>query len=162
MATRSKPIDAFRRATARRLREHTTEAEDRLWRRLRRLSVSGSHFRRQVPIGPYVVDFACLAVRLVVEVDGSQHAAANNMARDAERTRWLEAEGYTVVRFWNSEITDNMDGVLTTLYAAIHGAANAEPQPLKHARYVRSENGTAADHPTPPRDARRPSPSRGG
>ena len=152
MSTRSKPIDAFRRQTARRLRAHTTDAEDQLWRRLRRLPVSGSHFRRQVPIGPYVVDFACLAARLVVEVDGSQHASDENTARDAERTRLLEAEGYTVIRFWNNEISQNIDGVLAALYAAIHGSADAELRSLTHKRYSRPN--ADAGQITPPRRAR--------
>jgi very-short-patch-repair endonuclease len=68
-----RPISDFKRRTAKRLRENTTAAEDILWRHLRRLEIDGTHFRRQVVIGPYVADFACLARRLIIEVDGSQH-----------------------------------------------------------------------------------------
>jgi very-short-patch-repair endonuclease len=71
-------IDSFRRRTARRLRANTTDAERTLWRHLRKLETEGTHFRRQVPIGPYVADFACMAARLVIEVDGSQHGEDEN------------------------------------------------------------------------------------
>src|SRR5258706_14196813 len=98
------PISAFRRRTAKRLRETTTGAEDLLWRRLRRFPISGTHFRRQVPIGPYVADFACMAARLIIEVDGSQHGRDDLRKRDEGRTRWLEAEGYRVIRFWNNDL----------------------------------------------------------
>ena len=153
--TRKKPIDSFRRATARRLRLNATSAEVMLWRHLRRIETSGTHFRRQVPIGPYVADFACMASRLLIELDGSQHGLALNKAKDDERSRWLESEGYRVIRFWNNDITENLDGVLDTIHAAIYGSRDIDPSPLKHLRQVRS-------HPTPARSARRPSPSRGG
>jgi len=162
---RLKPIDAFRRRTARRLRANTTDAEVRLWRALRRLSLSGSHFRRQVPVGPFVADFACLAARLIIEIDGSQHAAPDGVARDMTRTQWLAAEGYTVLRFWNNEINGNIEGVLTAIYAALYGSMDAEPQILRHERSRRPNGVAKVDHPTPPRQAsltRRPSPSRGG
>ncbi len=155
MTSNSFPIERFRRATARRLRANATETELLLWKRLRTIETAGTHFRRQVPIGPYVADFACMAARLVIELDGSQHAADAHKARDAERTRWLESEGYRVIRIWNNDLTDNMDGVLETDYAALHGSRDSEPAPLKHKRWRRR-------HPTPARFARRPSPSRGG
>jgi very-short-patch-repair endonuclease len=82
---------------ARELRRTPTDTETRLWSRLRRKQVAGARFRRQVPIGPYHVDFLCPAYRLIVEVDGGQHA--NRAAYDAARTRRLEAAGYTVLRF---------------------------------------------------------------
>jgi very-short-patch-repair endonuclease len=80
-------IDNFRRDTARRLRLNQTDAEARLWRRLRNWPMEGTHFRRQAPIGPYIVDFACMAVRLVIELDGSQHGVGENVIRDEARTR---------------------------------------------------------------------------
>ena len=155
MASNSFPIDRFRRATARRLRAKSTETEILLWKRLRTIETEGTHFRRQVPIGPYVADFACMAARLVIELDGSQHNTDANRKRDESRTRWLESEGYRVIRFWNNDLTSNMDGVLETVYAALHGSRDAEMRPLKHRRWRRR-------HPTPARFARRPSPSRGG
>ncbi len=155
MASNSFPIDRFRRATARRLRANATETEILLWKQLRGLETVGTHFRRQVPIGPYVADFACMAARLVIELDGSQHNTDAQRARDEQRTRWFESEGYRVIRFWNNDLASNMNGVLETVYAALYGSRDAELQPLKHKRYRRR-------HPTPARFARRPSPSRGG
>jgi len=155
MASNSFPIDRFRRASARRLRAKATETEVLLWKRLRTIGTEGTHFRRQVPIGPYVADFACLAARLVIELDGSQHNTERRKAKDQVRTRWLESEGYRVIRFWNSDLAHNIDGVLETVYAALYGSRDAEPRPLKHRRHRRR-------HPTPAREARRPSPSRGG
>jgi very-short-patch-repair endonuclease len=102
MAKRS--VDSFRRETARRLRLNQTDAEARLWRRLRHWPMRGTHFRRQVSIGPYIVDFACMAAHLVIEMDGSQHGVSENVIRDEARTRWLEAAGYRVIRFWNNDL----------------------------------------------------------
>ena len=139
-------IDSFKRETARRLRLNQTCAEERLWQRLRRFPVQGTHFRRQVPIGPYIADFACMAAHLVIEVDGSQHGVGENVTRDEARTRWLESAGYRVIRFWNNDITNNMDGVLESIYAAVHGSTVAEPVPFKHNRRRRP---SAEVRPTP-------------
>ncbi|HEX3501931.1 MAG TPA: endonuclease domain-containing protein [Xanthobacteraceae bacterium] len=128
-----KPSDTAR-LRARRLRRSTTDAEKLLWKSLRKLDVQGSHFRRQIPIGPYIADFGCMAARLLIEVDGSQHAEAENKTHDDVRTRWLEREGYRVLRFWNNDITKSMQGVMETIYAAIHGSPSAEPMPLRHER----------------------------
>jgi very-short-patch-repair endonuclease len=136
MAKRS--ISGFRRAVARRLRLNQTDAEARLWRHLRHWPMQGTHFRRQAAIGPYVVDFACMAAHLVIELDGSHHGVGENIARDEVRTRWLEAAGYRVIRFWNNDLVDNMDGVLESIYAAVHGPPIAEPSPFKHQRRQRS------------------------
>jgi len=152
---KQKSIDSFRRATARRLRANATDAETKLWQYLKRMETSGSHLRRQVPIGPYVADFACMASRLLIELDGSQHGENFNRAKDDRRTRWLESEGYRVLRFWNNDIVENLDGVLDTIHAALYGSRDTDPVPLKHLRSKRL-------HPTPARSARRPSPSRGG
>jgi very-short-patch-repair endonuclease len=156
----ARSIDSFRRDTARRLRKKATYAEIKLWRHLRQVPMLGSHFRRQVPVGRYVADFACMAARLLIEVDGGQHGEQENVKRDEARTRLLEAEGYRVVRFWNNEIINNIDGVMEVIYAAVHGASDAEPARLKHER--RRLLSPSGDHPTPARSARRPSPSRGG
>jgi len=144
---------AFRRRTAKRLRETTTGAKDLLWRRLRRFPISGPHCR-QVPIGPYVAGFACMAARLIIEVDGSQRDDLRT--RDDGRTRWLEPEGYRVLRFWHNDLTGNMNGVLQAIYAAIYGSSAAEPKPLKHQRRRRVVAlPTAA---TPPRRVSRADP----
>lgn len=97
-------------AHARRLRADLTDAERALWRRLRHRQLCGCRFRRQQPLGPYVVDFACLERRLVVEIDGSQHLV--QAAADARRTEWLRAQGFTVLRFWNNEVLLEIDAVL--------------------------------------------------
>jgi very-short-patch-repair endonuclease len=83
---------------SRALRRNATGAERALWRALKRVPVYGSHFRRQVPIGPYVADFACLRARLVIELDGGHHAQDDVRAKDEVRSRWLEREGFRVIR----------------------------------------------------------------
>jgi very-short-patch-repair endonuclease len=114
-----RPISDFNRKAAKTLRANTTAAEDNLWRHLRRLEVKGSHFRRQVPIGPYVADFACLKARLIIEVDGSQHGNYVDSRRDEVRKRWLNSEGYRVVRFWNNDVMSKTEAVLEAIYDAI-------------------------------------------
>jgi very-short-patch-repair endonuclease len=147
-------IDSFRRQTARRLRANATNAEDILWREVRRSPVLGTHFRRQVPIGSYVADFACMAARLVVEVDGSQHAEGPVAETDRVRTQWLESEGYRVLRFWNNEVTQNIEGVLESIHAAISGTTDFDAR-LTHKRRRDWATTTAA---TPPRRALRADP----
>src|SRR5215510_11350561 len=115
----AKPITEFRRQTAHRLRVSATQPEQKLWRALKRVPTFGSHFRRQAPIGRYVVDFACMRAKLVVELDGGHHSDDKVAAKDAMRTRWLEGQGYKVLRFWNAELNSNLDGVLDTIHAAL-------------------------------------------
>ena len=141
------------------LRRSTTGAEKKLWRHLRQLDLDGSHFRRQVPIGPYIADFACMAARLLIEIDGSQHAEDRKQATDEVRTRWLKKEGYRVLRFWNNDIAKNIDNVMEAIYAALYGSLAAASEPLKHQRRRRRGVRTS-----PPRVASRraPPPDRGG
>ncbi|MBM3551920.1 MAG: endonuclease domain-containing protein [Alphaproteobacteria bacterium] len=113
-------LSGFRRANAKRLRANTTSAEDRLWRALDRVPLVKTHFRRQAPIGPYVVDFVSLRARLVIELDGPSHTEPGAAEKDARRTAWLESEGYRVLRFWNAEVYDNIDGVLDTIHVALY------------------------------------------
>ncbi|MBV8534462.1 MAG: endonuclease domain-containing protein [Alphaproteobacteria bacterium] len=103
-------------AIARKLRSHPTDAESRLWARLRRNQIDGFRFRRQVPLGPYVADFVCFEARLVIEVDGGQHS---EMTTDATRTAWLEARRFQVMRFWNNDVLGNLDGVVQTIRDAL-------------------------------------------
>ncbi len=91
-----------------------TGAEFALWRWLRKPGIAGLRFRRQAPIGPYIVDFFCPQKRLVVEVDGGQHGDD----RDAMRDAWLAAQGYRVLRFWNNEVMENIDGVCAAITVA--------------------------------------------
>ena len=102
---------------ARALRRRQTDAERRLWSRLRGRGLEGFKVRRQHPVGPFVVDFACLEARVVIEVDGGQHA--ESAAADAQRTARLEAEGFRVLRFWNTEVLGNLEGVLEVIAAAL-------------------------------------------
>ena len=88
---------------ARTLRKNQTDAERRLWRSLRLLKHHGLHFRRQAPIGNYIVDFVCHRAKLVIELDGGQHGEPKQMQHDAVRTQFLESIGYRVHRFWNAE-----------------------------------------------------------
>jgi very-short-patch-repair endonuclease len=125
---------AIRRAAAKKLRANTTPHERILWRALKELPIEGTHFRRQAPIGPYVVDFFCPAMRLIVELDGGHHNEDATAERDRERQTWLEREGYRVLRFWNSEIARELNAVMDRIYAEVHGAMDAEPLPLKHHR----------------------------
>lgn len=99
--------------TARHLRKNSTEAERKLWSRLRRKQLLGYRFRRQRPIGPYIVDFVCLEASLIVEVDGGQHA--EQIAKDEARTLYLEKKGFRVIRFWNNDVLANTESVLETI-----------------------------------------------
>ena len=96
---------------ARSLRANMTDAESALWRILRNRQLNGHRFRLQVPLGEYIVDFACFDPKLVVELDGRQHAQADHRAADETRTSWLEGEGFLVLRFWNNDVLRNIDGV---------------------------------------------------
>ncbi len=101
---------------ARRLRREATRAERVLWRTINRGQLDGFKFRRQVPIAGYIVDFACHEARLVIEIDGATHSTEQELAADAERQRKIENEGYTVLRFGNAEIYDNLDRVAETIF----------------------------------------------
>ena len=91
-----------------------TDAEQRLWYHLRLRQLGRHKFRRQQLIGRYVVDFVCLERRLIVEVDGGQHD--EQVARDVLRTAWLESQGFRVIRFWNTEVFSNVEGVCEEVY----------------------------------------------
>jgi very-short-patch-repair endonuclease len=125
---------SIRRAAARKLRASTTPRERMLWRALKELPVEGTHFRRQAPIGPYVADFFCPAARLIIELDGGHHNEDETAERDRKRELWLEQQGYRVVRFWNSEITDDLAAVLERIYVEVHGSREATVEPMKHQR----------------------------
>jgi len=117
-------------ARARTLRQNLAEAEQRLWYVLRRLKSVGMHFRRQAPIGPYFADFTCHRSKIVVELDGSQHADGSAIQYDAARTAHLNAQGYRVLRFWNSQILEDHRGVLESIMAA---AKSPPPARLRRA-----------------------------
>jgi very-short-patch-repair endonuclease len=93
---------------ARHLRKHMTDAEKKLWRELRG-DQFGVRFRRQVPLGPYVIDFACFSPRIAIEIDGGQHGDHHIQLYDMKRTDWLRSYGYVVLRFWNSEVLTQIE-----------------------------------------------------
>ena len=103
-------------ALAEALRRNPTDAEKRLWQMLRDRRLADSKFRRQVPLGPYIVDFYCAEAKLVVEADGGQHAES---PMDEVRTAWLTENGYRVKRYWNNEILQNPEGIFIDLLEAL-------------------------------------------
>ena len=111
---------------ARSLRQSATPAEKVLWSAFRSRILSGAKFRRQVPCGRYVLDYAVLASKLVIEVDGESHFVGDGPARDAERDAWLAVQGWQVLRFTNPEVVGNLDGVLQTIASAL---ADRPPPP---------------------------------
>jgi very-short-patch-repair endonuclease len=114
-------ISSRQRSRARALRHDMTSAERCIWSRLRAHRFQGFSFRRQAPIGPYIVDFLCPDARLIIEIDGGQHAVQTN--RDAVRDAWLREQGFVVLRFWNNDVLTNLSGVL-------HRVAEVLRQPL--------------------------------
>ena len=112
---------------AKAMRHQPTDAEAAIWRRLRAGRLLGYKFKRQQPIGPYIVDFVCFEQRLVIEIDGGQHAT--RVDGDAQRSRWLEERGYRVLRFWNDETLLKLDDVLEAIIAALR-VVPLSPTPL--------------------------------
>jgi very-short-patch-repair endonuclease len=108
------------------LRKTQTDAEKRLWSQLRNRQLSGCKFRRQHEIGHYIVDFICLEIKLIVELDGSQHA--EQIARDRQRTAFLQSLGFKVIRFWDNEVLTQTQNVLEAIHKAL--IDNPSPHPL--------------------------------
>ena len=124
---RDRTIVPPQRRLARTMRAAPTEAERKLWWHLRhRIPTLGTHFRRQVRIGPYIADFACHATRTVIEVDGGQHGGSTV---DEARTKVLAANGYRVLRYWNNDVLTNIDGVLEDILGAITTTPTPTPSP---------------------------------
>jgi len=111
---------------ARHLRKHQTVAETRLWKELRKLRWQGYHFRKQAPIAIYIVDFACLSQRVIIEVDGVQHSTSVARATDAARDADLSWRGFKVLRFRNDEVRDSMQGVMLEILAALGAVEKME------------------------------------
>ena len=104
---------------ARELRQRQTDAERTLWAQLRNRQVKDAKFRRQQPIGPYIVDFVSFENKLVIEIDGGHHNEDAISSKDEKRTIWLRDEGFHVLRFWNNEVLTNTDGVIERISEAI-------------------------------------------
>jgi very-short-patch-repair endonuclease len=110
-------VPTYTKTFSRQLRSEMIVAESHLWRRLRARQIHGFKFRRQHPVGKCILDFACIEARLAIEVDGGQH---NEMQiNDDQRTAWLEAQGWKVLRFWNNEVLQNIEGVLEKVLNAL-------------------------------------------
>jgi len=104
---------------ARQLRQSSTDAERRMWSALRHRRLSRYRFRRQHPLGDFIVDFACTEHQLAIEVDGGQHS---DNAADTSRTVWLESQGWKVLRFWNNDVLSNTNGVVETILRTLEAA----------------------------------------
>jgi len=121
--------DPEQREFARHLRNNSTAAERHLWSALRAQQLAGYKFRRQAAIGPYVVDFVCFSHKLVVELDGVQHAEGLAPDHDARRTAWLESRGFQVLRFWNHQLDDGLQLVVESIQRVLERAASNEAPP---------------------------------
>jgi very-short-patch-repair endonuclease len=108
------------------LRKRSTDAERNLWNKLRAKQIQGLKFRRQEPIGRYIVDFVCYERQVIIEVDGGQHAAA--IAEDSARDTWLSSQGFKVMRFWDHEVLTNIQGVLGSILEALSPSPNLSHQ----------------------------------
>jgi very-short-patch-repair endonuclease len=131
---------------ARKLGREQTDAEQKLWSRIRNRQIDGWKFNRQVASGPYVLDFYCFEASLAIEVDGSQHAEVR-AEHDRKRTAYLEQKGLTVLRFWNDDVLNNMDGVLERIYLTLGQRPAPSPGALK--RQSSSSDGNQARRPLP-------------
>jgi very-short-patch-repair endonuclease len=112
---------------SRKLRDEMTETERLLWKKLRGKQINHYKFRRQHPYGKYILDFVCLEANLVIEVDGGQHQ--ENTMYDQDRSRWLERQGFKVLRFWNNEVLDNLDAVAQVIWHELHPDIQPPSQP---------------------------------
>jgi very-short-patch-repair endonuclease len=139
-------VSSNQRSRARAMRGAPTDSELRLWRLLRDRRLSGFKFRRQVPVGPYIVDFLCVGAKLIVEADGSQHAES---VRDNVRDAYLANQGWKVLRFWNNEVLQNREGVLETILAHARRPSSGPSGHLLPEGEGKSQ--TAAPEPFPPR-----------
>jgi very-short-patch-repair endonuclease len=121
------PAPAKIRHFSRSLRKNPTDAEKKLWAHLRRKQIGGRRFRRQHPLGRYIVDFVCLEAKLIVEINGGQHA--ESVHDDAQRTQWLQRQRFRVARFWNIEVLGETESVLTEIARLLASQALPPPNP---------------------------------
>ena len=127
-AKRDRAIVPPQRVHARKMRAEPTEAERKLWLHLRRrFALTGTHFRRQVQVGRYIADFVSHRAKLIIEIDGGQHI--DRATYDAERTRFLEAQGYRVLRYWNNDVLSNTGGVLEDNQRKMTATPTPDPSP---------------------------------
>jgi very-short-patch-repair endonuclease len=112
---------------ARHLRKNMTDAEQRLWRELRYRQLDGRKFRRQAPIGSYIADFVCFEAKVIVELDGGQHA--EQFEDDSRRTAWLESQGFRLLRVWNHHVFQDLDSVMQVIWDALQSTPHPNPPP---------------------------------
>ena len=120
-----KAYDRVPTLRSRELRNNPTDAEGRLWRFVRNRQINGTRFNRQVPIGPFICDFVARGPKLVIELDGGQHAMEGDY--DRNRTTVLEQRGYRVIRFWNNDVLGNVEGVLRVIEEALKDRPSLDP-----------------------------------
>lgn len=125
MHPKDKAYDRQPTLRSRELRNNPTDAERRLWTAIRNRQLSGERFNRQVPVGPYICDFVSRRTGLIIELDGGHHAL--DPKKDSLRTVFLEQHGYRVLRFWNNDVIDNLDGVLAVIVAALGDMPSPNP-----------------------------------
>ena len=131
MAAAHRPVTGLNRFRAKSMRSEMTDAERILWMRLRAHRLHGLSFRRQTPIGPFIADFVCHSQNLVIELDGGQHTIGLEIKRDSKRQQWLEAKGYRVLRFWNSDVVRQCDAVVERILETVAYAAPPSRHSLK-------------------------------
>jgi very-short-patch-repair endonuclease len=119
---------------AKSLRKRTTDTEQVLWQHLRAKHFGGFKFRLQQPIGTYIVDFVCFEKKIIVELDGGQHAQQEEMQKDSIRDQWFEAQGYKVLRFWDNEVLTNIRGVLEVIWTHCLNHPPLNPLPSREGK----------------------------
>ena len=120
-------VNSKRTTLARNLRRKQTDAERKLWSILRSRQFENSKFRRQEPIGKYIVDFVSIERELIIELDGGQHNQQPEQEKDEARTKWLDSRGFRVIRFWNIEVLLNIDGVISSILETIDTDKKRKP-----------------------------------
>jgi very-short-patch-repair endonuclease len=123
------------------LRKNATDAERLLWHQLRFWQVDGFKFRRQQPLGPYIVDFVCLQKKLIIEIDGGQHM--EQAQYDAKRDAWLRDQGFVILRFWNNDVLKNIDGVMEMIAKSLQSTPYLNPSPQGGRRKTKNANHPA-------------------
>ncbi len=116
---------------AKELRKRSTDTERLLWKHLRTKQFEGLKFKRQQPVGKYIVDFICFEKKIIIELDGGQHTQPSETQKDKERDIWFEAQGYKVLRFWDNEVFMNTRGVLEFIKAYLQEHPPLDPLPSR-------------------------------
>ncbi len=116
---------------AKNLRKMSTDTEKVVWKQLRAKRFSGLKFRRQQPLGPYIADFVCFEKKIIIELDGGQHAFPGKIQGDLKRDKWFEAQGYTTLRFWDNEVLTNTQGVIEVIWKHCFEPPSPQSPPIE-------------------------------